>query len=275
MKKLAVIGFPIEHSLSPIIHKKIFLRLGEECVYEKISVKKEELLKFSEYARENLDGFNVTMPNKSEIIKYLDEISDDAKKYNSVNTVKVKNGKLLGFNTDADGYIKSLLKVGVNIKNKRFLIIGAGGAAETIVKRLLSEGVDKILILNRSLERAEGISKSTDQKTVIFDKLSYENLKKYAKECDVVLNATPLGMEGIKEDFKDFSFLESLKKNAVVSDLIYAPRETKLIKEAKKCGYLTTNGFDMLIYQALFSDEIYIEKKLDIDNIFEKVKAAF
>ncbi len=265
MKKLnlAVIGSPIAHSLSPIIH----MTAVPGCSYEKIEVKKGELKDFLTYARENLDGFNLTMPHKVDVIPFLDEMSDMAREFSSVNTVRVKDGRLYGYNTDADGYISALLNKGYDPKDKKIVFLGAGGVAEPIVKKIAERGAQKIVILNRTIEKAKALVKNIDKA----EAQPFSDIKKCCEGAEILINATPIGMEGVDAEFEDFEFLKALSPGALVSDLIYAPRMTKLLKSAEAIGLKVMNGLDMLIFQAILADEIYLDKKLEVNEIYKKV----
>lgn len=270
MIKLAVIGDPVEHSLSPVIHSAVMERLGMEYEYYRVKVEKGGLARFLERVkRENITGFNLTMPHKSDIIPFLDEIDAEAKVYNSVNTVKYEDGKLYGYSTDADGYKLALSEAGYSFECKNVLILGAGGVSGTIVSKAAREGAASIVVLNRTLEKAEAVIKCAEGSSAKCraDIMTDENMRHFAKETDILINATPLGMTGVSADYKDLGFLEELPKASLVSDLIYSPKQTSFLKSADELGLNTINGFGMLIYQALISDEIYLGQKLDLPEL--------
>ena len=271
MLKIAVIGHPIAHSRSPQIHGAALDSINVEYKYEKHDVKKEDLESFLEYAKSNLDGFNLTMPLKVDVLPYLEGISEEAEKFRSVNTVKVKDGKLYGYNTDSDGYIQSLKNKGGNPSQKRIVILGAGGVVRTIAKKLVECNAESVVILNRTIEKAEEIVKYIGSEKVESGEFLIENITANCKSADVLINATPLGMEGNDGDFEDTSFLQALPDYAIVSDLIYAPPKTKLLKDAEKLGLKIMNGLDMLIFQAIIADEIYLDKKLDLYEVYKSV----
>lgn len=271
MLRLAVIGCPIAHSRSPQIHRAILESLNVEYQYEKSNVTEEDLPQFLEYAKSNLDGFNLTMPLKTDILPYLDGISEKAKFFESVNTVKVDKGKLYGFNTDAGGYIRALMNKGVNPENKRIVIIGAGGVVRTLAKELVSHNVKETVILNRTSKKAVDVAASVGSNEVKGMELTDENIIDCCRFADILINATPLGMEGCDCRFESLAFINELPKGAIVSDLIYAPPKTELLKTAEKAGYKVMNGFDMLIFQAILADEIYLDKKLDMKKIYTDV----
>ncbi len=282
MIRLAVIGDPIDHSLSPLVHSTILKNLGIDYEYEKVQVKKGELESFLEYAKEKkFDGFNLTMPHKVDILPYLWEIDEEAECYGAVNTVKVKNGKLYGYNTDADGYVQSIKTLGIEIDKKNVVIMGAGGVVQTLALKTALEGANEISIMNRTLSKAEEISKMVEIKTgkkCDFGGLEVVQLKEKMTNCHILINATPLGMHSVNKDFEDLSFINELPKGAVVSDLIYNPQKTTLLKKAEQLGYKTINGLGMLVFQAILADKIYLESDFDIkkiyDNVIEKISSV-
>lgn len=277
--KLEVIGSPISHTLSPLIHKTFLEAMGIEYEYRAVDIKKGGLLEYIDYVKENnVLGFNITMPHKQDIIEYLDEIDAEAGIYGSVNTVKNENGKLKGFNTDADGYKMALAEAGVSLKNLNIAVIGAGGAASAVVIKAALEGAESITILNRDIQKARLLAEKTLAKTGFFvktDVFNIENANKACKDADLLINATPLGMSGITENFCDLSFVDVLKSSAAVSDLIYNPPETKLIEYAKVRGLNTLNGLGMLIYQGLIADKIYFEKDFDFLSVKKEIEENY
>lgn len=266
MIKLAVIGDPIEHSLSPRVHGAILDALRIEYTYEKVNVKKGGLEEFIKYAKDRgITGFNLTMPHKVDVIPYLDYMDREASEYASVNTVCVRDNKLFGYTTDGVGYELSLKRNGIEFKGSRVVILGAGGACRTILKKASESGAKSITILNRTIEKAEKIIAGMGEnvKACGFDLTEVKN-------ADILINATPLGMHGCGE-FESLDFLENLPYNAFVSDLIYNPAQTKFLKRAKELGHKTDNGLSMLIFQAIVSQEYYLNRKLDIFKIYETV----
>jgi len=265
--KLAVIGDPIEHSLSPKIHTFVMEKLGVECKYSAVCVKQGELAAFIDRVHtENISGFNVTMPHKVDVIQYLDWIDEDAKHYNSVNTVKVDGGRLLGYNTDGAGFLRSLEDADVTVSDKEILFLGAGGVVNTLSKKLTLSKAQKVVILNKSPASAASICEKLKENFEIdceFDNLDFDTISEKIRTADIVINATPLGMSGFSSDWKSCEFLKSAKSDVLIADLIYNPRETKLLNAAKELGLKTLNGMGMLIYQALGSDEIYLGRKIE------------
>lgn len=273
---LAVIGDPIAHSLSPIIHTTVLQELGIDCDYEKILITKGNLSSFltSDKCAE-ISGFNLTMPHKQDIIPHLDFIDPDAQIFDSVNTVKVKGKQLWGYNTDGQGCLRAIEDKGHIYKEKNIIILGAGGASSTIALKMAVVGAKSVVVLNRTLSGAQALAENVFKKTgknIICGELNIKEMTNYCQNCDILINCTPLGMEGIDCDFEDFSFLKALSKDALVYDLIYKPAMTNLLKEASCLGLDTLNGLDMLIYQGLFADEIFLDKTLDFPYLKTKIQ---
>ena len=272
MLKLDVIGDPIDHSKSPLIHGTALDVLGISYEYRKVRVEKGKLEDYINEAKAlGISGFNATMPHKVDILPYLDYIDEDAKRFNSVNTVHIKSGRLYGYNTDGKGFTYAMAELGVFAKDKNVVFIGAGGVVSTLALKMELEGAKSIIILNRTLSAADSIADKLNVPTQALP-LNAESLKIAASDCDILVNATPLGMEGIGKDFEDLSFMDCLKCGALVYDLIYNPEETSFLKAAKNKGFTTLNGMGMLIYQGLLADEIFLEKKLDFAPIKEKIE---
>ncbi len=255
---MGVIGDPIAHTLSPAIHTKMAERLGLCGEYQACHVRAEELGEFVKRAvSQNWDGFNVTIPHKKAIMDYLDDCDPYAQKCGAVNTVKILRGRLTGYNTDGNGLYASLKQNGVLMDNSRILLLGDGGAALSICQRALDAGAH-VTALCRNPEKA-GIFAEKEGVTV--GRLSPDVQRQAAQTADIVINATPLGMEGIDEDFKDFSFLDQTQ--AAVYDIVYKPAQTVLIRESKKRGLQAFNGLGMLIHQAIEAFSIFTGQSFD------------
>ena len=259
MKKVfAVIGDPIEHSFSPILHAIAFQEQGLDCDYVRIQVRPHELPHALHRLGPQLAGFNVTIPHKQSIIQYLDGLDSSAQRYGAVNTVKNEGGKLIGYNTDGFGFMEGLQEITVPHVIKNTLLIGAGGAAYVAALELAP--YSSLTIANRSLERAERLAEQVKDyypKSVV----QIVNLESVPQEnYDLVVNATPIGM-GVYRDQVPVD-LQILPNGGIVYDLIYNPQKTQLLKAASKAGCKTINGLPMLIYQGLKSEEIWLEQTL-------------
>lgn len=273
---LAVVGDPIAHSLSPVIHETVLQELGMDYTYRKIRVKKGDLPAFLKSGEcLSLQGYNLTMPHKQDIIQHLDFVDEDARIFNSVNTVKADGNRLMGYNTDGNGCLLGIQDKGYECKDKNIVILGAGGVVSTIALKTATEKAKKITILNRTLSSAQALADNVYRKTgkkVITSTLTTESLCEHCQDCDILINGTPLGMEGIDADFNDFSFLSVLNPYALVHDLIYKPQMTNLLTHANKLGFATLNGLGMLIYQGLLADEIFLETSLDLAFFKAKIE---
>ncbi len=252
MIKAGVIGYPIEHSLSPIIHNFWLKKFNIKGSYERILVKPEELGKKIKWLKkEGFAGVNVTVPHKEKVIDYMDEVTEQAEAIGAVNTVIFKkDGKILGENTDKFGFWFSLQSNGYEeyAEGGKAVVIGAGGAARSVVVNL--EEKKKIVLINRNKERAERLKddfgKIFGMKNI--EVAEWENMPELMSGANIVVNTTSLGMKGQPPLEIDFA---GLPKNALIYDIVYNPLETPLIKVAKKRGYRTLGGLDMLIGQAI------------------------
>ncbi|MBQ7097497.1 MAG: shikimate dehydrogenase [Clostridia bacterium] len=273
---LAVIGDPIAHSLSPVIHTTVLEELGIDYTYQKIRIPKGELPHFlkSEECL-GMKGFNLTMPHKQDVMPHLHYIDRDAQIFDAVNTVKVEGTKLLGYNTDGAGCLRAIEEKGYKCKGKNTVIFGAGGVVSTVALKLALEEAKSIVILNRTPETAKKLAQNISNRTgkvITTDALTTDVMTRYCEDCDILINGTPLGMEGIDSDFEDFSFLKALPKEALVHDLIYKPEMTNLLKSANTMGLNTLNGLGMLIYQGLLADEIFMDITLDFPYFKNKIE---
>jgi shikimate dehydrogenase len=269
-KFIIIVGDPVSHSLSPAMHNAAYekLAIDDQFVYLGANVKVANLKEFILAMRvmDNFYGLTCTIPHKVEVLKYLDWVDEKAKKIGAVNTVVKKNGLLCGYNTDWLGAVIPLEKI-TSLKGKKVLVLGAGGAARAIVYGLKEKGA-LVYILNRTLEKAKNLAKEFKAKVLTF------NQQKEVSNFDIIINATSVGMEPlVNETPINPSFL---KKNLIVFDVVYNPKETKLLKEAKKKGVKIIYGLEMLLYQGVAQFEIYTGKKPPIEVmrkvLMEKLK---
>lgn len=252
-----IVGDPVEHSLSPLMHNANIKSLGLNYVYVPFHVKKEEINNLISGAKAlNIQGLNVTIPHKIEVIKYLDEIDPLAEKIGAVNTIKFSDGIAKGYNTDAIGAM-SALKEKVNIKNRDVLVLGAGGASRAISYALCEEDVNSITILNRHSNRAKALACDISNKTnytVNYDLQS--NCDKYLRDTDIIINTTPNGMYPNVND-KPLIYAQQMNGEMCVFDIVYTPLETGILKEAKKIGATRVSGIKMFLYQGVESFKIW------------------
>ncbi len=242
MKKYLVIGNPIEHSLSPQLHNYWFKVHKINAVYEKKKISNNELENLiSDIKNKKISGVNVTVPFKQEIIPYLDKLSEEAKKTQSVNTVYLEDNKTVGHNTDIQGFQESIKHTKFDVKGKNILILGAGGVVPSIIFALENMGALNIAISNRTIEKVENLKK-------IFNNIKVVDWGDIV-DFDVIINATSIGLNQEDKINLDFSKI----KNKLFYDVIYNPSETDFLKSGKKFKNKIFNGKMMFIYQALFA----------------------
>ena len=262
-KLYAVIGNPITHTISPEIHNSIFDRCQSNSTYVPLKVISEVMDKVIYLLKSSFGGFNVTIPHKQEIMKHLDEIDDQALHYGAVNTVKIVNGKLKGFNTDGYGFCKSMEIHDIHVKGKKVLLLGTGGAARVAAFELVKKGAI-LTIANRHKEKAHKLKEElTSNLGQVF--ISSIGIDEVQGQYEGIVNATPVGMYPNTDQIP--LSVELLEGVAFVLDMIYNPYETKLLRLAKEKGSLCVNGFSMLFYQAVKSQEIWTDTFLDRDMI--------
>ena len=256
MKKFLVIGNPIEHSLSPKLHNYWIKNNNINAVYEKQKLIENDLERIISQVREKkINGINVTVPFKKAVISYLDELTVEANKTQSVNTIYLKNNKLVGDNTDIIGFQKSVKDFKYDLNNKEVFILGAGGVVPSIIFALIKMKVSKIIISNRTREKADVLKKS-------FKNIEIVDWGK-APNFDMIINATSLGLK--KEDRINVDFLSTIK-NKFFYDVIYNPQETSFLKVGKELGNRTLNGKMMFIYQALSAFYLWHGLKPDVNE---------
>ncbi|SCH10621.1 MULTISPECIES: shikimate dehydrogenase [unclassified Romboutsia] len=272
-KTFCLLGHPVEQSFSPNIHNYLFDKYKINNVYVCYDVIPSEIENAIKGIKAlNILGCNITIPHKVEVIKYLDEIEINAKLIGAVNTIKNEGGRLKGYNTDGKGFVKSILDKGYDLKNKKIMIIGAGGACRSIAVELASNDVESIEIRNRSKEKALEIiniinNNFNTKATLSNDTIMEDNLE----HIDILINTTPIGMGNdecpINQDIV-------VNKKMLVCDIVYKPHETTFIKWALKNKLNVVYGIDMLINQGLEAFNIWtdinttIEDKNQINEIY-------
>ncbi|MCQ2958336.1 MAG: shikimate dehydrogenase [Candidatus Gastranaerophilales bacterium] len=275
--KLGIIGKPLSHSISPVIQKTALdsVKLGGS--YEKFEIDAENIFKALEFFKKsNYKGFNVTIPYKVEILKYLDQVAESAKNIGAVNTVKIsKNGSLMGFNTDISGFYSSVLKKREKIENA--ILFGSGGAAQAVVFGLKDLGCKHICVYTRNFGKTKiFVEKLKDKTNIDFSvKLIEDNIT--FEKANILINSTPLGTKGENENLSVVSknSLESLNKDALIYDLVYNPQETLLIKYAKELGFDYINGLEMLIMQGAEAFKIWTGLEPDIKKMQDSARKYF
>ncbi|RSK27923.1 shikimate dehydrogenase [Bacillus sp. HMF5848] len=273
MKKLyGVIGAPIAHSLSPVMHNDMFQALHIDAYYHAFKVEKHKLASAVEGLKAlNVAGFNVTIPHKVAILPLLDEVDEVAQQIGAVNTVVNDAGRLIGYNTDGQGFFVGLRNLDTQILSKKILIIGAGGAARAIYITFAHLGATSIDICNRTIDNAREIIDS-DSHRILSKALTIQEAEVALEQYDVIINTTSVGMHP-NIDASPLS-LHNLKLPSIVSDIIYNPFQTKLLREAKERGATVQNGIPMFIQQGALAFEKWTGHKPDTDRMAQVVIRA-
>lgn len=270
----ALFATPIRHSVSPMIHNTAFQALNIDAVYLAFEVGTEGLEQAVASIR-NLDmiGANLSMPNKILAVEFMDELSEAARLIGAVNTITNENGKLTGHNTDGTGFMRSLKDIEVDIIGKKMTIIGAGGAATAIIVQAALDGVKEITVYNRKdefyekiKEKLAFISNNTDCLISLNDLADEQTLAKDVAESSLLLNATGVGMKPLENQtpIQDFSII---RPDLAVCDVIYTPKETEFLKQARLRGAKTNNGLGMLLYQGAAAFEKWTGQEMPIDIV--------
>jgi shikimate dehydrogenase len=253
-----VIGSPIEHSLSPTIHNAAFNCLKLDFVFLAFPVKAADLENAIRGIRGlGIHGLNVTMPHKSAVVAYLDEMDSAVKFLGSTNTILNKSGRLSGFNTDGVGALKALRENGIELSEKKVFLLGAGGAAKAVAFSLAKEA-GELAILNRATEKAEELAEALGRmfnKKVVGGALSPDAVEANLRDSDILINATSVGMK--PNLGQSLVAPQWLRSDLTVMDIVYNPVETKLARDARTAGAKVISGVEMLIYQGAASFEIW------------------
>ena len=260
-KNFAIIGKPISHSLSPTLHNYWFKKYNIDANYSLINLDGKNIESTIDKIRnKQLDGINVTLPYKQKVIPYIDELVNDARFTNSVNTILLNNSNtIVGENTDVFGLQAAYLKEIIETENKKVLVIGAGGVSPSVIFSLQKSNFKNISIINRTKDKSLFLKKKFNLSNI----LDWDKLKDEISKFDIIINATSLGLKNNK-DF-DFNF-EKTKKNLIYIDTIYNPIETKTSKFLKEKKLKTYNGLDMFIYQGQKSFFLWNKINPEIDD---------
>lgn len=266
-KTYAVIGDPIDQSLSPNIHNKAFKELNLDCTYIAYRVPKGELAEGVEALKKiNISGFNVTIPHKVEMVKYLDTVDEECSIIGATNTVSYENGKLKGYNTDMDGFLDPIRKKNITIKDSNVLLLGAGGAARAIVAAFAKEKAKKITIANRTLQNANSMVQFAHKIGIDANAITIDQVGDTASNYNFIINSTSIGMK----DEPSLISTKTINEKSVVYDIVSKPINTDLIKQSKKNGAIVIYGYEMLLGQAIRAFKIWH----GIDAPYEVMKKA-
>lgn len=270
MKRACVIGWPIAHSRSPLIHSYWLRKYGIAGEYTRLPVEPARLKEFvTSLEVRGLAGCNVTIPHKEAVFRLITPADDQTRKLGVANTLFVRDGKIFGTSTDGGGFLSSLAAAtGYEVRQAPALVVGAGGAATAIVGALVEAGTPRIYIANRTMERAEQLQRHFGKQVEPIEMARAEHAM---RDCMLLVNTTSLGMAGQGE----FAVgLGNLPEEAVVYDIVYVPLETKLLREARQRGNRTVGGLGMLLHQAVGGFELWFGTKPDVTQELYDLVAA-
>ncbi|MCI5870029.1 MAG: shikimate dehydrogenase [Dorea sp.] len=275
---LGLIGSPVGHSGSPAMHNYSFERLGLDYAYLAFDIKEEQVQQFLDTARLlHMRGFNVTMPCKTEVVRLVDELSPAAQIIGASNTVVNENGRLIGHNTDGIGFVRNLQEHGVRVKGKNITLMGGGGAGTAIFVQLALDGARRIDVLNRKGENYLKLEKMSEKlkefapecmvrvRDLADEAMLYESIR----ESDILINATKVGMKPNEGEslIKDTSVY---REDLVVSEIIYNPKETKMMKDARKAGVQKiVGGKGMLLWQGVAAFKLFTGRDMPVEEVKE------
>lgn len=255
---LCVIGDPIAHSRSPLLQNTMLQTLGEDYIYLAVPVAAGRVGDFASAALTlGIRGFNLTMPHKEDIIPYLSHMTEEAALCGSVNSVRLREGKLEGHSTDGIGFRRSLQDFGRSYPGTVVTILGAGGAAKSVAMTAVLSGARTVRVVNRTLSRAEALCHGHEN----MEAYGLDELCKLLPDTDILVNCTSMGMEGASGG--SIPDLSALKSGALCMDCIYAPAMTPFMLEAKRCGHEAGNGIGMLVYQAIYALSFFLDREFD------------
>lgn len=268
---MGLLGYPIKQSKSPHMHNSAFQKLGLDYVYLSLEIEKGLIKEGLEAMKLfHARGFNITMPHKEDVIEFLDEVTEEVRIIGSVNTVVNDNGKLTGHNFDGKGYVKSLELNGLDFKGKKIVVIGAGGASKAISIQLAFDGASEVVIMNRTLSRAEDIANRINKNIPTSKsralKMDESVLKEELKDAVLLVDTTPIGT-GETIDKSVVENLDTFHKNLLVSNLIYDPEKTKFLTMAEEAGCKILNGMGMLLYQGQLGFKLWTGQEMPIEYI--------
>lgn len=275
-KIYGIIGHPITHTLSPLIHNTLYEMLIQNNIYIPFDVSLSGLERALTGAYElNIQGINVTVPYKETVIPYLLDVEAYGKQIGAVNTLKKSKGGYIGYNTDGWGLLKSLSENDIQIKNKTVLIIGAGGAARSVAMMIAAQNPKKLFISNRTIKRGEDLANDVAYYYSIPLEICLLDSIDRIDKVDVCIQTTSVGMHPNKDQTPVHSDDFFYKIGSAV-DLIYSPWETLFLKKARRAGCKTVNGFGMLFYQGIKAYEIWTEGNISkdrLDALFQMLKS--
>jgi len=272
---LGIIGYPIRHSLSPLMHNAAFEALDMDYRYISLAVEPRRI-QSAVNALQTLRfrGFNVTIPHKQRIMAFMDRLTPEAKLIGAVNTVDIQHDQLVGHNTDGRGFTRAFREeTGRTVSGRRVLLLGAGGAARAVAFQSVLDGVRTLLIANRSSQRAQGLARDLHRLSIPCDisvlPWTKGALKSGTQQSDIIINATSVGMNPLDPPLLSSAIL---KPHHVVCDLIYKPLLTALLKQAQTAGATAVSGLGMLVHQGALSFEIWTGRRPPLDIMREALR---
>lgn len=274
---MALIGSPVGHSGSPAMYNYSFEKLGLDYVYVALDVKEAEVKAAIAAMRLfHMKGGNVTMPDKTEAAKYMDELSPAAQIIGAINTIVNEDGKLIGHITDGEGFVNNLRDHGIEIKGKKITVAGGGGAATAIQVQCALDGAREISIFNkkdaffeRTLETAEKIRKATGILANVYDIDDVAKMTEEINSSDIFANATIVGMKPM-DDQSVIKDLAALRPGLVVADAVYNPEETLMLRQAKEAGCVCVPGKGMLLWQGVAAFKLFTGQDMPVEEVKEK-----
>lgn len=276
MKRVGIVGYPLGHSISPSFQQAAFDYLGLEIQYETWEIAPDWLYTVKErLCGADVLGANVTVPYKEAILPLLDGVEEICGRIGAVNTIVNRNGKLIGYNTDADGFIRALKENGnFDPLGEKVVVLGAGGVARAVVFALAREKAGSIAIVNRNYERARILADDVKRFYVDITATTWEKMSSVISDCDLFINCTSFGMKHSELEGQSPLNARSIPKRALVYDLVYNPQETQLMLNAKRAGARTLGGLPMLVFQGAIAFEIWTGKQAPVDVMINAAKNA-
>ena len=272
LKTFAVIGDPIDHSLSPTIHNAAYRQLGLECTYIAYRIPKGQLdVEIDSLKKIKISGFNVTIPHKINVMEYLDELDENCKTIGACNTVINDDGNLKGYNTDMDGFLEPIKNRNITIQNSNILLFGAGGAARAIIAGLAKEKARHVTIVNRTTEHGLQLKEFSGSIGLNSEVKTIQEMNEFHADYDLIINSSSLGLKNESSPIP----IKIINQETVVYDIVYKPVNTELIKESKKKNAEIIYGYEMLLGQAVRSFEIWLEQKAPYDEMKKALLGGF
>ena len=276
-KLLGIIGDPVEHSLSPVMHNAAIAHLGLDYVYIPFRVRQGDLAKaIAGFEAIGLQGFSITIPHKQEIIPLLTQVSEDAVNIGAVNTVWRTETGWKGTNTDIDGFVAPLKSMSLDWKQVTAVVLGNGGAARAVIVGLINLGCSQVHIVGRNPDKLARFYQSWSHTPNISSRIkihNWDNLQSLLPVTDILVNTTPVGMSPHTDaSIVDADLMEKLKENAIAYDLIYTPNPTQFLKLARARGAKAIDGLEMLVQQGVSALEIWLQQPVPVDVMRNSLK---